>query len=281
MKLGLPHFAILAIILAAAPLASAQITDSSAFEHYLIPLFLPAASPQAGAYGSAWETDLSIRNEGDEPAVIFQNACLYECRPPIPTTGCEAGEPTAAHAAFTGRLDPNDNVGRIPAIFLHVEKDRDDQVAIELRLVERSRGVVESGVEIPVVRERDFRDTSTWLVNVPNQPASRAHLRVYFLSSPSMQGQVRVRIYPGDADTATSDEILTGIPADDAGGVPLPGEMCAGAPSYAILYLSDRMTDLPSTVRVRIDPITPELRFWPMISITSNESQYVTLVTAQ
>jgi hypothetical protein len=48
-----------------------------------------------------------------------------------------------------------------------------------------------------------------------------------------------------------------------------------------MLDLTPLLDGTTETVRVRIDAMTEDLRYWPMISVTSNETQYVTLVTPQ
>lgn len=264
------------------PAATGVSQTASETERILVPIYLPYDQATTGAYGSVWQTELVVRNETDAPAVIFQNLCTYECRPPIPSTACSKGEPTQPQHTFTGVLTP-DEAAVNPAIFLHVEKAIANLGAMNLRLWERSRGTVESGVEVPLVRDHDFRTGTSWLVNVPNQPlTSRIHLRVYFVSSPSRNAEVRLRIYPGDSEHPLADHVLRAIGSADAGGVPPPGDQpCIGTPAYAIEFLSPVLDGKTDTVRVRIDSLTPELRYWAMISVTSNETQYVTLVTPQ
>lgn len=255
---------------------------TSEMERILVPIHLPYDQATAGAYGSVWQTELVLRNETDSPAVIFQNLCTYECRPPIPSTACAKGQPTQPHRTFTGILTP-DEAAVNPAVFLHVEKAIANLGAMNLRLWERSRGTVESGVEVPLVRDRDLRTGTSWLVNVPNEPlTSRVHLRVYFVSSPTRDAAVRLRIYPGDSEHVLADRVLRAIGSADAGGVPPPGDQpCIGTPAYAIELLSPLLDGKTADIRVQIDSLTTELRYWPMISVTSNETQYVTLVTPQ
>jgi hypothetical protein len=246
------------------------------YERVLIPLQIKDVP---GAFGTLWSTELVVRNEGEVPALIFDQVCWYECH--CGTSHCIFYRATAPHerAKFVGGAGDLDFV--FPGTFVHVEKTRAADVFFSLRLYEESRRATEFGVEVPVVRERDFLTSRTWLVNVPTVTTSRVHLRVYGLESPSGEGVVRIRIYSGDALDARYDQLLPLRPSHLSRRIPAPGDHNEVVPGIGVLYLSPEITGDATTVRLSIEPVTPELRFWAMASITSNTTQNVTLVTPQ
>jgi hypothetical protein len=58
------------------PLRAAE-RDPSGYERVLLPVV--SASPIIGINGSRWITELTIRNESDVPAHIFQDECAFFC----------------------------------------------------------------------------------------------------------------------------------------------------------------------------------------------------------
>lgn len=252
-------------------------TGRQNYENILLPIYIhPLIGSVPGAYGSQWATDLMIRNEGDEAAVIFQNRCAYEC---IDSGGipCVPGQPTQGHSAYTDGIHGAEFAGNL-AVILHVEKGKAADVPMELRLYEISEGVGESGVEVPIVRDGDLFDRTLWLLNIPNRQDTRTHLRIYYVYSDTGDGDVKVRIYPDDDTEPVFDEVVSRFGNPTVPLVPLPDDLCVFGPEYQILDLTGIAPNADS-VRVQIDPLSSGLRFWALVSVTNNETQHVTLVS--
>jgi hypothetical protein len=233
----------------------------------------------AGAAGTRWSTELVARNEGPQPAWILNQVCLRDC-----TCGgeqCLIIRPTEPGQSSPWIGGPQDFAATFPGLFAHVEKSRAHEVAFSLRLFEESRAATEFGIEVPVVREREFLQTTAWLVNIPLTATARVHLRLYGLESPSGEAVVRVRVYAGDAVDASYDRLVRITPAPFEGRIPAPGDHNAIIPGVATLYLTGDLAAIAGPVRVRVDPVTPDLRYWVMASITSNTTHDVTLATPQ
>lgn len=246
------------------------------YERVLVPLHIKDVP---GAFGTIWSTELTVRNEGAEEALIFRQVCWYECR--CGTSDCVLYAPTPPHSIARFVRGADDFDFAFPGAFVHVEKARAADVAFHLRLYEESRRSTEFGIEVPVVRERDFLTGTTWLVNIPTVTTSRVHLRVYGLESPSGTAEVRLRIYADDAVEPRYEQTLTITPAPFEGRIPAPGDHDAIVPGIVVLPLSPDMTGDAKTIRVSVEPLTPGLSYWLMASITSNVTQNVTLVTPQ
>jgi hypothetical protein len=246
------------------------------FERVLIPLHIANV---AGASGTSWSTELVARNEGEAPTLILSQVCLHDC-----TCGFEqclfiAPTPPGGLARWIG--GPEDFAASFPGLFAHIEKATAANVAFSLRLYEETLAATEFGTEVPVVRERDFLRTTSFLVNVPLTASARVHLRLYGLESPSGEAVVRVRVYPESALTPVYDRLLTIPAAPFEGRIPEPGDHNAIIPGYLILSLTSELSGVTGPVRVRVDPLTPELRYWLMGSVTSNTTHNVTLFTPQ
>jgi hypothetical protein len=246
------------------------------YERFLFPL---AIVEHPGAYGTAWTTEAVVRNEGTTPVVIFHSECAYRCSAPCVILMCFAGSPTPPGAPFSEGVDRGEigSVG-IPATLLSVERSKADQVSTSLRLIEVSKRTVEYGVEIPVVRERNLYTGTLSLPSVPVPPPheGRTHLRIYGVESPADPVTLRVRAFAGD--TVVWDETVWLLVPLDFHETPRPGEYNEGQPSYRLLPVPSAISE-HSTVRVQIDPLTPGLKFWAMASVTSNETQHVTIVS--
>jgi hypothetical protein len=255
--------------------AAAQASD---YTRVFIPLRLVELP---GAFGTRWSTDLAIWNQSDRPAAVFSQLCIWTCQCG-PQAGCVPRIEVLPGRQYPEELvSGNDEAGFVPGLFIHVESAVADRVAFNLRLFEESQRDTEFGIEVPVVRERDFLTLETWLVNIPVGDSSRAHLRIYGLESPSGTAVVRVRIYPDDADGPSYDETVVIPVADFELTIPKPGDFNAIVPGYLAMLLTDEMTADADVVRIAIEPVTAELRFWAMASVTSNTTQNVTLVTPQ
>jgi hypothetical protein len=270
----------LLILLMAVAATDLRAATGDVFQRFLFPLVV---EEHPGAYGTVWTTEAVVRNESDVPLEIFTSECLFRC----PFNGCIVTvclpfQETPPHARFTESLLGRGEIGSVanPASLLYVPAAASDQVVASLRLIEESRRANDFGIEIPVVRESELFTSVLWLADVPMPAGSRTHLRLYGVESQDGGARLRVRAYPGEETTPTLD-ITIDLFSSNVPPTPMPGDYRPAQPSYLLLLLPPELTTNAMPLRVRVDPITPGLKFWAMASVTSNDTQHVTLVTPQ
>jgi len=268
---------ILALALATFDMRAAT---GDAFERLLFPLVV---EDHPGAYGTVWTTEATVRNESDAPLEIFTSECLFRC--PFAeciVTICLPFQATPPHGRFTESLLGRGEIGSVsnPATLLYVPATASANVVASLRLIEETRRANDFGIEIPVVRESGLFTTVLWLPDVPMPAGSRTHLRIYGVESPDGGARLRVRAYPGEQSSATLD-VIVDLSSSNVPPTPGPGDYRPMQPSYLLMILPPELTTNALPLRVRIDPVTPGLKFWAMASVTSNDTQHVTLVTPQ
>jgi hypothetical protein len=145
-----------------------------------------------------------------------------------------------------------------------------------LRTFERGAWREDLGTDLPVVREGDFRRGPVQIMNIPSSdPAAfRYTLRVY-AHGHAIGPRVRINGYLTMAD-GQPDLVLTAT-------VPL-------MPVYrgvGHFYFEDAtfVRDLVNIagsmgkLRVELEPLSPNMRWWGMVSSTNNRSGDVTIVT--
>jgi len=221
-------------------------------ERILLPVF---AGPSPGAFGSLWTSELWIYNDDDEPAGV---GYLFP-----PDTGQIAPK--------SSRSGVGNGPGYSPARFITVLASQAPRLQFNLRIRDLSRQAQTAGTEIPVVRESKFRSGRVILLNVPIDARFRQTLRLYeFLETGQRPGSVLVRFFRigSPPDALVHEEGLT-----------------LAGPSSVVAYA--QLGPFPpelfdaSTVRIEIEPVTPNMRYWGFVSITNNETQHVTTVTPQ
>ena len=238
---------IAALVLAgAARTASAQ--DAAVFERVLVPI---STSNVPGAYGSLWSTELWYRNNSTKPVQVFPLAVADA----VPTIG------------VTTRLPIGDFPADAPGTILFVSRNGGDEVQFDLRLFNRADPTASWGTKLPVVRERELA-ASVSLINVPTAAAFRSTLRIYGVPD-AVPGTetVRVRIYD-DRERLLAETAVE----------------LRGWPRYAAIgSLADTFPQLRQTDRVRIlvDGATVSSRLWAFVSVTSNTTQQVAVITPE
>ena len=251
---------------AAAFAATPSVTDRTKYEQVLVPMFFLRVVP--GANGSLWQTEFTGRNGGATDVVAFQ-------------TAGDGIEPTILGGGQTFHIRPRRDYlnPANPGVFLYIEKERAASVTYTLRLRELSQSPFDF-LEVPVVHERDFSSSTTNLLDVPTNAATRAHLRIYGASSSNGHADVIVRIFGNDAKLYEKTVTLT--PAGGLATVPTDSAFMNN-PAYAELA---NLRQLPGIgahdiVRVEIEPVSPGLRYWSFISVTNNATQRVSTITPQ
>lgn len=265
-------------------------------------LLLPVYGAFDGANGARWATSLWLRNESDAPVDAFPLSpscyssflCFATMRP-YPAFGPRM---TGYHELpFIGpfRAGTPSATGQ----FLYVERTRAHQLSVQLHIRDASRSHPLS-TRLPVVRESDFRTGKQNILGVPVTILGRLSLRIYELDSrPSSEFLVRfwdvlpvevhgsviaseirffgeVRLKASYDSGAEQCGFLYGCPA-----VPYrPGFGEIANLLGAVPSLYDAATR-PYGVRIEIVPLTEGVRYWPIVSSTDDETNFVTVFTAR
>lgn len=223
------------------------------FETILFPIFMP---PVHGAFGSEFRTSARLWNQGSAVVVFFgtDTSCSLADPPIFPDQRYALPVNGPEQVLFT---DCSTSTGRL----FYVPKGSGSSVAANLRVTDVSRAAASNGVEIPVVREADFRHDRIALLNVPLDPRFRNTLRIYALK-------------PGFVNVTINDQVY-----------PVP--LTAGANRFEPAFASfsdfpakSQLPGNPSSIRVVIDtPQGLDMPIWAFISSTNNVTQEITLVT--
>jgi len=235
-----------AVGLIAATLRPAAAQNLDLFERVLLPVTVRNVP---GTFGTVWSTELWYRNNSNRPVAVGPLAMGDY----VPTMNR-----TVLLPVFTS---PNFD----PSQVIYVERSGIDDVQFDLRLFNRSDPKSKWGTKLPVVREREFVDTIS-LINVPTGPDFRSALRIYALPDDSFVPEtVLLQIYSNDERLLVSTELSFN-----------------GRPRYAaVLSLADAYPELRPVERVRVHvESTSGRRIWAFVSVTSNSSQDVSVVTA-
>jgi hypothetical protein len=258
----------------------------SPYERVLVPIIIQ--TPVPGAFGSLWQTTLTVRNESDQAVEIT----------PTPFGGClELCEVWGAHTTLQlGANVVNPNGGT----FMYVGSPGLRKVTFNLRVQDISRQASTWGTTIPVVRETEVSTGKLQLLNIPVSSDFRTTLRVYDFDTLKQQvGSVQVRVYDmcgigpldntpqfpcsvgplaeANLELASGGEQLATIP--DHPGTAMIGDLVSSFQQLrSVLPRPGDLTAIPR-VRIDIDPITPGLRFWGFASVTNNTTQHVTVIT--
>lgn len=260
-------------------LASSLFAQGAATEKLLIPIFFNGEI--SGAHGSLWTSQLAITNRGTD-AVGLKG--VYTLCPFDP---CEVDPEPLVPLAPEATIFPwPANLGRAfpPGSFLLVEEGRMDDLALSLRIQDVSRQALTWGTEIPVVRESAAFTGPADLLNVPVDERFRVLVRVYDFD-PAANHRVKISGYWIDPRFYSPQNPFEGFrlifetERDLAYVEPSPGSAPESLPGYVQIDLSEvEIPGFVESLRIRVEPLTEGLRFWPFASVTNNETQHVTTV---
>ena len=241
----------------------------AAYEQVLLPIYITGTIP--GANGTLWRTDFRIRNDGTESVQLAPWECADggTCPAVFPLTHVLLPQHTLHNPA-----DFAENARSNPSAILYVSKPA--SVALSLRVADVSRSTLNAGTDLPVVRSSEMLTARAHLFNVPMKNEFRVLLRIY------------------ETEYSRSEYGVLLVPEDDDEGIPVhAATLTATTPQEGpfrteAAYVQFDVTDLlklrrawPEAVRIEVTPRTPGSRYWAVASITSNETQLVTLVTPQ
>lgn len=255
------RFAVVLFVLAAGNVAAAQ--------RFLVPIHL--IDPVEGAYGSRWVSELTILNTGSTAAYIenygdcgpISGPCFAPIEPGVSETGGRIREIALGYG--------------VPAALLIIDDQYVDQLALQLRVRDISRGHQNWGAWLPVVPETAAVRGPVVLLDIPVIERYRQTLRVYSFQRAADRA-VRVRVYgavtPDPHKPPTHDPLLADVivPMRFAEGV---GAM----PNYAEIGNLGALPGLTGyeKVWVSIEPVG-SFGIWGMVSVTNNTTQEITMI---
>ncbi len=223
------------------------------FDRILFPIFMP---PVHGAFGSEFHTIARIYNQGQSVVVFFgtDTNCSLADPPTLPDYPFPLGADQPEREMFTLC---STSTGRL----FYVPKGSGKSLAANLRVVDVSRQAESQGVEIPVVRDEDFRTEHLSLLNVPVDPKFRNTLRIYALKPGFVNVSINNLVYP----------------------IPLTAGENRFEPwfaSFSDFPTKGQLPGNPSSVHIDIDtPLGSDMPFWAFVSSTNNVTQEITVVT--
>jgi len=229
-------------------------------------LFVPVCTGgAAGRLGSHWGCEMWVRNSADVP-VVFAPGTPFSS---LPGGGVNRIDAHRTMLEFgTG--------GLVSGAIYVVEKAHADKIHVSVRIGDRNRRPLSQGTSVPVIRERDWPRDPVELLDIPTDPAVRATLRVYDLDA--MKGSVLVTIHPL-RENDTLAEVVLDLSGDTNRNLdpvwyqfPDLGEIADLVSTFPQIGMHERL-------RVRVEPLTPGMRFWAFVAITDNMTQHVTVVT--
>ncbi|HEY0371585.1 MAG TPA: hypothetical protein VGD79_06265 [Thermoanaerobaculia bacterium] len=230
--------------------------DNSVFERILFPVLFSSA----GAHGSEWVSEVALSNPNPWAVKAFTDLMLFNC----PDCGVGQYFQPEDDTVFAGFGYPR-------GIALLVPRAEAGDLSFSLRVRDTSRVAEGYGTQVPVVREKDlFRNTDLTLLNIPVDIRTRVKLRVYAFDTNNHDATVTVHYVdaPNVAEATFSLPMRRECRPFDCPAVPWYGEL-----------------DLPNdhnagNMNVYVTLGFPEVSAWAFASVTNNETQQVTLVTA-
>ena len=266
----------------AAGSALAADVDLSGFDKVLLPL--DPTIQLNGANGTTFESVLRIA-----PSAPIR---FYPTGVNTDATSIGTFE-TGLHSDPIAPQAPPSSSGRL----LFLEKGKIDELNLQFWLITRPDGVPEHEAlwtSIPIVRERDFRTSSTVFAQVPSpwvyldtdeivrHPIAqfRYLLRLYDVDN---RGDVELRVKIDELAFLTPTPISEQIVKLSARRGTDPSQpYLAELPINPICHpFSVHTPCVGGTMRVTVEPVTPGARYWAMLSLTNNFTQDVTLFWPQ
>lgn len=243
---------------------SAQVPEPPPLEYVLVPV----KGAVDGPFGARWIGELVTANRASRDVVFGSGSpyCVF--------TGCGpfhiiSGDSVRRDA---GGRKAGPNLGEI----WFVERAYAGFVHFSLRA--REERTPSWGTSIPVIREHEFFSEAIELLNIPTDARFRQNLRVY---DPLATDAASVRLVVLSSEAGASQvigETLLQL-RDGAKDGPYPYRPSfASIPNLAEFF--PQVRSVP-TVRLRLEPLTPGLRYWAFVSVTENSTNHVTAITPE
>jgi len=249
--------------------ATASAGAAENYELILVPLTVPRTS---AAFGAIWMTELRV--VVDEPVDVFP----WHVNCSIPEGCFPSTLPVGQPYDPVGDLVPFSDPGSAPASLIYTRRGDASKLHFTLRVRDVSRPEESWGAGIPIVRERDFRTSRIVITDVPIDAAYRATLRVY---DPDRRQQAPVMIRYLDENGRTIGENRR--PFDSLAAFTVTPALLPLRPAYLQVDVGAEGAQLlgrSARISVQIEGSVPGQRLWAFVSVTSNQTQQVTVLAA-
>ena len=265
MLLKSPSVFLLLILLA----VSAVAADDSTI---MLPLGLVHLN---GAYGSVWETELVIKNAGQQEVQIGNAGDLCSITCPFVPIRISPNEAVILSDSFNSSL-----LASAAGLILHLQTRQvapPADVRFNFRVRDLSRQESTWGTELPVVHASEFTAEPLHLLNLPTSAIFRFTIRAYALDGESPIA-AKATIYE-----LSSGRVLREVPftLQRFGNSPNLPNSPNFYPAYA--QLDSLASDLSNIgierIGIEVAAVEPTQKLWAFATVTNNESQHVTTVT--
>ena len=240
----------------------AQDANADGFESILFPIGL-VGQQVPGAYGTVWTGAIYMQNNSGDSVGLVRSF--------VGLTGFGVYGP--GYLGPIGELGVRPDLGLLLTPFTHEAS----QITFSNRIWETTRAAQPRGVEIPVVRERDFFRGPQAFLGVPSGPNVRIALRVYdprIHDTPARQ-QISAVVLNPNGNVLGEFELSPERVVPERNQVTQPG--FAAVNDVAALVPAVLQHD---TIHIRVRTLTGG-EYWAMVSVTDNATQTVSIVTAQ
>ena len=227
----------------------------AAYEPVLFPIFM---GPVRGAFGSEFHTLPLVASAG-EPFDIF--GVDTNCISAVPSLTPDRPYRIGAQEIILP-VACNFAVGRL--FFVPVEHV--DEFAANVRVTDITREAASLGVEIPVVRLRDFTAGKIVILGVPIDARYRNTLRIYGLPGGAQNVNVTVNGVTTNLNLVTSDNLYEPSYAEFT-NFPTPAQLRPGQKTVTV------------TIDQPVQGIVGPTAVWAFVSVTNNDTQQITIVT--
>jgi len=238
--------------------------SSRDFTRVLAPLL---ANQTPGAH-TTWTSELWVQSMASGTSIVY-------CRPDCPA---DLNQATHLVTPAVERLWPVSPSALPHGAMVYVDSLPAPGTTFSSRLYSAHNSPARA-VEVPVVREAQFRQGRLIIPTVVLDPSHRFMLRVYDPDA-TPNAMVRVRLFRGSPDFTLAERTLvlttspTRIPILDVPAFP-------GYTESSDLFVSEIPTSGSREVGVEVIGVTPGLKLWAFVSATENAGEHVTLVTPQ
>lgn len=291
-------FAFLFAALSLAGAAHGQQRDVSRYTRVLLPFH--ASVPTAEG---SWVVDWWFRNDGDRAVDLFPLAVIGGLPPPGPPefvtiASYPAAQPNSTLKSPAGDAIPTDFVPpfvpvktRTPGAFLYVEETGRSGIAIGGTLSWWSPASQPAPASLRAVPATEFLTGKHSLVGVPGVSGARYDLRIYALPETVKIAGVTIRVFDPRAWNPSRGDYLVhtqtgslGLPAPSLppcrNNCDVPTSDLAPA-TLQVIGLFEPPGEQASmryrTFRVEVEPDSPEMRWWAVLSIMDEATRQVTL----
>lgn len=203
------------------------------------PVLFPAWVTGAGAFGSQWRTDASLRNDNDSALPAL---------PPLFNAPAHSTATLAAANAPSG-------------VVMWTARQFAPRVYFDVLARDLTRQAEALGTEIPVAREHDLYDRPFSIMLMPTDSKYRVALRLFRIDG---GGSVHVRIF-----TMTGDTLLVDTDVALTDGSAAIADLVAAYPPQ----LAGK-----GPLRIEVDGKTSQRVTYALVSVTNNDTQHVTVI---